>query len=337
MSHPRRRLQKGLTLIELMVGLALGLFLLAGLVQVFVASKQAFRTNEGLSRMQESGRFAMEFLVRDIRQAGFKGSCTTEVNNLLDTSSASYSDALFSLDGALFGWNDASGPNSDPMVGYRAGTDVILLKHAANASGSTASGNTPANANTINLNSASSIAKDAVIVVADARGCDIFQNRSSNNANNLTRGATGDPGNLNPGTYSFSHAYDSSMEILTFRSALYYIGTGASGLPALRHIRFNLGNNPVEEELVEGVLDMQVLYGVDTDNNREADIYRTANLVTNWDNVVAARVCVVAISSEPNVSTESVALTCNGKNVNVPDNRLGQVFTTTIGLRNRLP
>ncbi len=331
------RRQKGLTIVELMVGLVLGLFLLAGVIQVFVSSKQAFRTNEGLSRVQESGRFAMEFLLRDIRQAGFKGSCTSEVNNLLNTASPSYSEALYSLDGGIFGWNDTAGTQSGTMVGYQNSTDVVLLKHAARASGATASGNTPANANTINLTSASSIPKDAIIVVADARGCDIFQNRSNDNANNLTRGNTGDPGNLNPGAFDFSHAYDSSMEILSFRSVLYYIGTGASGLPALRQIRFDLGNAPIEEELVEGILDMQVLYGVDTDNNRDANDYRTANLVTDWESVVSARVCVVAISNETNVATESVTLGCNGKNVAVPNNRLGQVFTTTVGLRNRLP
>jgi type IV pilus assembly protein PilW len=68
--------QKGLTLVEIMVALLLGLFVLGGIMQIFSNSKQTYKMQEALSRLQENGRFAMDFLGRDIRMADFR-SCST--------------------------------------------------------------------------------------------------------------------------------------------------------------------------------------------------------------------------------------------------------------------
>jgi type IV pilus assembly protein PilW len=65
--------QRGVSLIELMIAIALASFLLIGLIQVFGASRQAYQTSVGISRIQEGGRFAFEFLQRDLRMAGHLG------------------------------------------------------------------------------------------------------------------------------------------------------------------------------------------------------------------------------------------------------------------------
>lgn len=65
--------QRGVSLIELMIAVALASFLLIGLIQVFGASRQAYQTSVGISRIQEGGRFAFEFLQRDLRMAGHLG------------------------------------------------------------------------------------------------------------------------------------------------------------------------------------------------------------------------------------------------------------------------
>lgn len=70
--RPRRRVS-GLSLIELMVALALGAFLILGLVQLFSASRSTFLAAEGLSRVQETGRTAMDWMQRDLRMAGHMG------------------------------------------------------------------------------------------------------------------------------------------------------------------------------------------------------------------------------------------------------------------------
>jgi type IV pilus assembly protein PilW len=65
------RRQSGFTLVELMVSITIGLILLAGIVQVFLANKQAFKLQQGVSRGQESGRTSMFLLSRTVRQAGY--------------------------------------------------------------------------------------------------------------------------------------------------------------------------------------------------------------------------------------------------------------------------
>lgn len=66
-----RRLQVGLSIVELMVALALGLLLMTGIIQVFLSSRQTYSANEAMGRMQENGRFALEFIARSARQAGY--------------------------------------------------------------------------------------------------------------------------------------------------------------------------------------------------------------------------------------------------------------------------
>ncbi len=67
-----RRQQFAFTLIELMIAMAIGLLLLGGLVVVFTSSQNAVREAQDLSRFQENLRFASDFVVRDIRNAGFR-------------------------------------------------------------------------------------------------------------------------------------------------------------------------------------------------------------------------------------------------------------------------
>jgi type IV pilus assembly protein PilW len=60
------------TLVEVMIGMLLGVFLVGGIMQVFASSRQTYRVHEATSRMQESGRMALEVISRDIRGAGLR-------------------------------------------------------------------------------------------------------------------------------------------------------------------------------------------------------------------------------------------------------------------------
>lgn len=64
--------QQGMSLIELMIALVLGLLLIAGILQLFLGVTQTFRQNETLSRIQENGRFSLDFIAQDIRSAGYQ-------------------------------------------------------------------------------------------------------------------------------------------------------------------------------------------------------------------------------------------------------------------------
>ena len=64
---------QGMTLIELMISMVLGLVIIGGATSVMLANQQSYRTNEALSQVQESQRSAFELLSRDVREAGFNG------------------------------------------------------------------------------------------------------------------------------------------------------------------------------------------------------------------------------------------------------------------------
>ena len=63
--------QSGLTLVELLVAMAIGLILLTGIFQVFLGSNSIYRTQDSLSRLQENGRFAIELLTQKVHLAGY--------------------------------------------------------------------------------------------------------------------------------------------------------------------------------------------------------------------------------------------------------------------------
>jgi type IV pilus assembly protein PilW len=63
-----------LSLVELMIAMVIGLVLMAGMGQILLSGKQSFNTQAGMGAIQENGRFAMFFLQRDLRMAGFPKS-----------------------------------------------------------------------------------------------------------------------------------------------------------------------------------------------------------------------------------------------------------------------
>ena len=91
-SLPRR--SRGFSLVELMVAITLGLLLTAGMIQLFNSSKVTFRTNDAVARVQENGRFALEMLKIQLREAGTLGFCAGQVpiRNHLNTGCAGGSD-----------------------------------------------------------------------------------------------------------------------------------------------------------------------------------------------------------------------------------------------------
>lgn len=64
---------RGLSLLELMIAMTLGLVVVLGVTTVFLGSKQGYRMQESTGRLQENARFAMDLLSREIRHADFWG------------------------------------------------------------------------------------------------------------------------------------------------------------------------------------------------------------------------------------------------------------------------
>ena len=100
-THPPR----GLTLIELMIAIALGLILVAVVIQVYVGSKATYNKQEDLSRLQENGRVALDVIGRAVRISGFKSN-----------PSAVYSTIFPVTAQAIVGTAGAPGNSSDSLI-----------------------------------------------------------------------------------------------------------------------------------------------------------------------------------------------------------------------------
>lgn len=322
--------QRGLSLVELMVAMALSLLLMLGVIQIFLSSKQTYSTNSALSRVQESGRFAMDFLTQDIRNTGYKGQCMGEPLN------HGVANILWRIEDPIEGWNNITTKPAHLSGTPVNGTDIVLIKFAAGPGGVAANTSNVATNDTISLGAnASGVSKHAITLVSDALSCDLFQNTADSNATSISKNSASD----------WTHNYTSETEVLALQNATYYIRANSGRPNSLVRERLSTSTTAAQwitEELVEGVQDMQILYGV-AGANRQVNDYVTANNVTDWDNVVAVRIDLLVVSADANVVPENQVITFGKKAddtpnpVTIDNRRLAQVFSTTIGIRNRLP
>jgi len=89
-------------------------------------------------------------------------------------------------------------------------------------------------------------------------------------------------------------------------------------------------------ELVEGVEDMQIRYGIDSDNDQFANQYVNSAAVPDFEDVVSIRIMLLVRSIDDFVTEAAQTYSFNGASTTPGDRRLRQVFTATVALRNRI-
>ncbi|KJV05072.1 PilW family protein [Methylocucumis oryzae] len=250
--------QNGLTLVEILVAMVLGTFLIGGVLEVYLSNKQTSLMQNNLSELQENGRAAMNILARDIRMAGFHGDFSFRTNtNIVDALPISPS-----LDSIVSGV-DSGQPNywtAAQQAAVVPDTDVITVMFARPCGGklqppgmTNPSSPIPISANA--ANNCNITAGDAVFITDNSRA-DIFL-ATNNNATNITHARL-----LN----TYGTGANAGSEIFPYFINSYYIGIGANNRPALfrfDNVRPGLGVSV--QELIEGIEDMQILYGINTD------------------------------------------------------------------------
>lgn len=351
--------QQGLSLIELMIAITLGLILITGVLQVFISSKTVYTTQQALSRIQETGRLAVDFLARDIRMAGYMGcasrSSEMKVTNMLKNS-ASFK---YDFNTAIVGYTAATLPanhglNPTPL----ANTDIFALRGAYgsgvevtknNMSGTLFASNKGIEAGACSGggNRVSGICEGDILVVTDCTKARVFQVTNLQAVQGGTEmnvvhsgNNTNQPGNEDSSWGGNSGSDDEKFkpgsEILSATNITYFIAPGTSGRPSLWQ-----NNNGVNLELLEGVEDMSVRYGVDSNSDYVPDNYLLAGQIVNvadWEKVVALRVELLVASIEDGVIPETQKYSFEGVDdvePNPVDRRLRQVFSATVGIRSR--
>jgi type IV pilus assembly protein PilW len=304
--------QRGLTIVEILVALLVSLILIAGVIQIFVGTRQTYRFQDALARVQENGRFALETISRDVRLAGFVG-CTTLISvtpNPVPPLAINYT-------------RDTYISGVPPVgLGQAPGTDVVTLRMLEPGTMRlSADMLNPGDAITVPAN-VQGLAPGDVVGVADCNNVDLF-------TVNAVAGAG--PVTVSPNDV-LRVAYVTGAELTRYREVTYYVAPGASGDLALWR-----RDDGVDTELVDGVEDLWMRYGEDLDNNGSPDAYVGAAGVLDWSRVRSVRFSLLLASSEDNVTGGPQPVDFRGAALAPGDNRYRQVLTTTVGLRNRLP
>ncbi|WP_242603149.1 PilW family protein [Xanthomonas vasicola] len=90
-ARPSRSRMRGVTLIELMIALVLGLLVVGAAIGIFLANRRTYSATEGLGRVQENVRTAFELMARDVREAsGNPCVNTVPVANVLKTKASNW-------------------------------------------------------------------------------------------------------------------------------------------------------------------------------------------------------------------------------------------------------
>lgn len=125
----KARKAQGFSIVELLVALLISMLLMTGVVQVFMASRQTYATQEAASRLQENGRFALEFIAQSARLAGYVEAANSMVD--LPRAVAAVSDKdncaedLCSNQGAMPGSSDTVSFSFQPRLQDGARRDCL--------------------------------------------------------------------------------------------------------------------------------------------------------------------------------------------------------------------
>ena len=315
--------QIGMTLVEIMIAITISLVLLAGIMQIFMSSKQSYNIQQALSRVQENARLVTDIMLRDVTASGYMG-CLGATDNVINTltdqgSTYNFAAAIEGIEG---------GPGNPDSITIRRVSEGTAIPVAQPMTGLTA----PIILDDSHMNY-SSLKQWDVVTVSDCAGAAVFMitndPASSNGEIQRVAGVDATSG-INMGQ---SNAIEDLQRIFGSQTAttakIYRVGsTSYQVLPSESGKTTSLfmsGN-----ELVEGIEDLQIQYGIaNTPANSTtptiAEQYVDADNVTNWNDVMSVRMTFIVNSGEMIVNPG------NG------DGRLKKTFTTTIRLRNRVP
>lgn len=274
--------QRGLTLIELMIAMVVGMFLVIGTLTVFSQSRSNFRVSDNVARMQENARFALDTMEPDIRLTKFWGrsaepglitTIPAAINVTCDTTDTSgtmvpattYTAWSLDLRQEIWAVDESSGYSHPalgipctPRNGAQAQSDALVVRHASGQVRPPAAG--------------------MIQVITDLARADLFN------------------GGVIPAGYS---ALAQTHDVVT---NVYYVDRQSDisqNVPSLRIKTLGAGGIHQDQELIAGVENLQIQFGVDTDGDNEVERYVDADHAiinpTNGGTIADARVIAVRL------------------------------------------
>jgi type IV pilus assembly protein PilW len=328
LQHPSTslgRVQRGLTLVELMVAIAINLIIVIAAMSLYSGTRESQRTIDQATEANEVGVYALRTLGRDVINAGFYPSVGTEGNiNVVQTYKVT-AKALFAA--------------TSPYFTGIYGCEASAVNLTTGACGTAAAATDP----------------DELVVgyfTSDAFG-DMGGQRKDCNGNDVAAAAVNT-------TRIGTGPVDQPPAKPLFVANRYRLGPSTpvsiDGQSVnLRSLECQGNASTGFQSLIAGIDDFQVTYGVYADSSRVAKGYYTAagvaalgavtidgNSIPAWGRVVAVRICVVSktYGSNARLADKSGALRtwtkCDGTTADVTDGAIRKTYTQSFGLRNYL-
>ncbi|QOW25342.1 PilW family protein [Lysobacter sp. H23M47] len=284
---------RGLTLIELMIALLLGLLVVGAAIGIFLSNKRAYDTTEGLGRVQEGVRTAFELMARDIREAG-GNPCDVDLPfaNVINSGSTNW-------------WTNwgvgLEGFDQGALPGSLAGTDAIQLLSAGDESVTLQS-----HSGTNLTVAAHPYAAGQNLIVCDTQQMAVFK---VSGTTGTTIGHAEGGGNCSnslgiiPAACAAGappYLFKQNAVISQLHAARWYVANNTRGGTSL----YQSIDGGAGQEVAEGISDLQLTY---LQLDASASNYVAASAVTNWSQVRAVRV-VMGLTGTAAVGTDGQPL-----------------------------
>jgi type IV pilus assembly protein PilW len=345
--------QQGITLLELMIALTLGLIVIAALVGVFMASSQNFRQNQALATLQDNARFALDSLSRDLAMAGYWGGvrAADAGGNVRVSAAAAAAVSQTGTEGDCGPAAQAAGyywlfDTSAPIV-FRDHT--LGLGSIANDFRCLLPANVQANTDVLMIRRVS-----GVEAYSDTRPQALVSNRfyvkTNRNIAALFRATSttfnlGDPADC-PDSAGLSEPCpptSTPVQVYAYTPQIYYIRnylkTAGDQKPILcrRYLDDSTATAFMKEDcLAEGVENLQIEWGVGTET---VENYLRTPTPDQLRNARTARISILVRATDRNVQASNDAKTFTLAGYSVPHvpGLLRRAFTTTVQLKNIQP
>ncbi|KUJ79647.1 hypothetical protein AWR36_014970 [Microbulbifer flavimaris] len=347
--------QRGLSLIELMIAILLSAMLLWGVLQIFDSNRNTMQMQTAFARVQESGRFAMDLMTKEIRMADYWGCVPDEsaIQNHLDTTDADYASAqdLYDQIGAdgVLGEDNVSGLTIG-TVNVVDGTDTLTLRGSDDACGGAGRMVPSIQAAALHVSASCEVDAGDIVLLTNCQsgelmtitsvqgegGCNNSGAVNNTNANKKTithnTGSCNLTGAVDNATKTLQRQYGADARILKPYERTYFIAEGTGG-PSLYISATGTG----VQELVPGIDDMQILYGRDNDGDEVVDGWTSAAGLTaaQMEEAIAVKIQLV-VASDSAVRADDLTVTdLDGVDTTYSDGKLRKVYLSTAKIRNR--
>ena len=344
---------RGMTLVELMVGMAVGLFVVLVAVAIFMSTRTLHSVGSASTRMSENARLAMDVLQADLRNAAFVG-CRPLLNDspiiVLLAGDGGFLSAGPGLKGYRGTGSDFAPVLTGPLAALAPATaplptsDIISVRVPTEMPGLglvAAMPSTVAAPQVAPNSPANTLASGDIVLIASCKASTMFQVTEPNPAATgvLSHGLGGSftPGNA---TNDLQQRFRTDATVYKMETRHYYVAPSAirPGTNSLYRLVVPGAADPLE--LASGVDRLLMTYGVDgasVAGQQNVDHYVAADGVTAWDKVVSVRLQMLVATARDGVARNAQSVDFAGSAVTFSDRRLHSALTEVVTVRNGAP